>query len=40
MPDYDFLSRYAGLFGGSRGYLLDKAFLLDDIKGFVEGRLL
>lgn len=36
VPDYDFRSKHAGLYGGSRGYHILKGFLMDDIKAFVE----
>ncbi len=37
-PRYDFRSRHAALFGGSGGYLLDKARLLPALADFVRGE--
>ena len=34
-PVQDYRSKYASLFGGENGYLFDKAFVMDDIKKFV-----
>ncbi len=34
-PCYDYRSKYAELFDGKNGYLFDREFLLEDLKGFV-----
>ena len=38
IANYDFKTKYASLFGGKDGYLFDKAFVLEDIKKFVEAK--
>ncbi len=38
VANYDFKTKYASLFGGKDGYLFDKAFVLEDIKKFVEAK--
>ncbi len=35
-PVQDYRSKHAQLFGGTNGYLFDKAFVMDDIKNFVK----
>ena len=36
IPNYDFKTKYSEIFGGSNGYILNKKFILEDIKKFVE----
>ena len=36
IPNYNFRTKYSELFGGKDGYLLNKEFILKDIKKFVE----
>lgn len=35
-PHYDFKTKHFELFGGKNGYILDKIFLLEDIKQFIQ----
>lgn len=37
VPNYDYRTKYAGLFGGENGYIFKKDEMLKDIKNFVEG---
>jgi nucleoside-diphosphate-sugar epimerase len=37
-PYYDFRSRYAGLFGGSGGYILNRNQVLDEVGRFVRAK--
>ena len=34
--DYDYRTKHAEVFGGQNGYIWDKAFVLDDVKKFVQ----
>lgn len=36
IPEYNFKTKYDKIFGGKNGYLLNKEFILEDIKKFVE----
>jgi len=36
IPNYDFKTKYSEMFGGKNGYILEKDFILEDIKKFVE----
>ena len=36
IPNYNFKTKYAEIFGGKNGYIFDKNFVLNDIKKFVE----
>lgn len=35
IPNYNFKTKYSDLFNGKNGYILDKGFILEDIKQFV-----
>lgn len=40
VPNYDFKTIYADIFGGSNGYIFDKNFVLEDIKKFIGGNII
>lgn len=38
IPNYDYKTKHSKLFGGHNGYILDKQFILENIKEFVESE--
>lgn len=38
IPNYDYKTKHAELFGGRNGYILDKQFVLENVKEFVESE--
>lgn len=39
VPNYDFKTRFAEVFGGQGGYIADKATVLDEIKAFIKAEM-